>query len=128
MREHLQTAFLLIVVLLLVVGVGKALVTRVPDLIVTFITPSVIAVVRAMGFDKSCKLEEKAMALDLGIYICGALVVGFIIGAVGMKLYELEYGRGQGADLLENRGWDVLSDRVVEASYSASKSFLTASS
>jgi hypothetical protein len=27
---------------------------------------------------------------------------------------------GQGADLLENRGWDGLSDRVIEAWYSAS--------
>ena len=32
--------------------------------------------------------------------------------------------RGQGADLLETRVWDALSDRV--ASYSASRSFRTA--
>ena len=37
-------------------------------------------------------------------------------------------GYGQGADLLENRGWDGLSDRVIEISCSASRSFLTASS
>jgi hypothetical protein len=89
MREHLQTAFLLIVALLLVVWVGKVLVNKVPDLIVTFMTPIVIPVLRAMGFRK---LEEEAMALDLGICICGAFVVGFVMGAVGMKLYELEYG------------------------------------
>jgi hypothetical protein len=35
---------------------------------------------------------------------------------------------GQGAELLETRGRDSLSDRVIEASYSASRSFLTASS
>ena len=35
---------------------------------------------------------------------------------------------GQGAELLETRGRDGLSDRVIEASYSASRSFLTASS
>jgi len=37
-------------------------------------------------------------------------------------------GRGQGAELLETRGRDGLSDRVIEASYSASRSFLTTSS
>jgi len=34
------------------------------------------------------------------------------------------HGLGQGADLLETRVWDALSDRV--ASYSASRSFRTA--
>ena len=92
-REHLQNALVLIVVLLLVVWVGKVLVVRVPYLIVTFMIPSAIAVVRAMGFDKSRKLEEKATTLDLGIYLIGgAFVVGFVMGAVGMKLYELESG------------------------------------
>jgi Transposase DDE domain group 1 len=35
---------------------------------------------------------------------------------------------GQGAELLETRGRDGLSDRMIEASYSASRSFLTTSS
>ena len=35
---------------------------------------------------------------------------------------------GQGADLLENRSWDGLSDRVMLASYSASRSCRTAAS
>ena len=33
---------------------------------------------------------------------------------------------GQGADLLETRVWEGLSDRVIVASYSASRSFRTA--
>src|SRR5262249_11034117 len=37
-------------------------------------------------------------------------------------------GGGQSAELLESRGRDGLSDRVIEASYSASRSFLTTSS
>jgi len=35
-------------------------------------------------------------------------------------------GDGQGTDLLETRVWDALSDRVIMASYSASRSFRTA--
>jgi hypothetical protein len=34
--------------------------------------------------------------------------------------------RGQGADLLETRGWDDLASGVIESSYSWSSSFLTA--
>jgi hypothetical protein len=33
---------------------------------------------------------------------------------------------GQGADLLETRAWGGLSERVIVASYSASRSFRTA--
>ena len=35
-------------------------------------------------------------------------------------------GDGQGTDLLETRVWDALSDRVIMASYSVSRSFRTA--
>jgi len=46
-----------------------------------------------------------------------------------LLLLHVRVGKwGQGADLLENRGWDGLSDRVIEVAYSASRSFLTASS
>jgi hypothetical protein len=41
-------------------------------------------------------------------------------------LAEPTCSRGQGADLLETRVWDGLSDRVMMASYSASRSFRTA--
>jgi hypothetical protein len=51
----------------------------------------------------------------------------------GDQGYEVRYfakkhgmSVGQGADLLEKRGWEGLSERVMAASYSASRSFRTA--
>jgi hypothetical protein len=43
-------------------------------------------------------------------------VAGFGIGVAG----------GQGVDVLENRGWDDLPERVIVVSYSASRSLRTA--
>ena len=45
-------------------------------------------------------------------------------GSSGQPFYRQYCAQGQGADLLETRVWDALSDRV--ASYSASRSFRTA--
>ena len=39
---------------------------------------------------------------------------------------RIPYLEGQGADLLERRVWDGLSERVIVASYSASRSLRTA--
>jgi len=59
-----------------------------------------------------------------------------VMKTLGVKIVSLQPGEielmmpyvGQGAELLETRGRDGLSDRVIEASYSASRSFLTTSS
>src|SRR4051812_29062048 len=51
---------------------------------------------------------------------------GLQVDAVGPDVEIAARRQGQGADLLETRVWDVLSDRAIMASYSASRSLRTA--
>ena len=54
--------------------------------------------------------------------------VGDMIGSANESVHKITSDRGQGADLLEKRSWDVLSGLVILASYSTLRSCRTAAS
>ena len=72
---------------------------------------------RIIGFDQTEFFDERDASTSLN-------ETGYLYVPANCENHSNSGAKGQGADLLETRVWDALSDRV--ASYSASRSFRTA--